>query len=114
MDWAEKFAAADALVDVALGDEIEFAADGVTFVKIKCFVYPEGTEADLSFAPIDPVEGKPRIKVSVATIARPTQDPHRFRVPQLADPATTRWRAENWTKINSGRYWLIDIQKAST
>lgn len=114
MDWSEKFAAADALVDEELGDEIEFASDGVTFEALKCFVYPEGAEADISYSPIDPVSGKPRLKIAVAKLAQPTKNPHRFKVPQLAPGAVIHWRAENWTKIDSGRYWLIDIQKAVT
>lgn len=113
MDWSQRWAEADAQIDDGLGDTIEFAADGVAYVSMQCFVFPPGAEADISFAPIDPLSGKPRILVAMAKIAEPSLA-HRFKVPQLADPAVTLWRPENWTKVRGGRYWIMDIQKAVT
>lgn len=114
MDWSERFAAADAIVDAELGDKVEISIAGGPFETLKCFVFPEGAEADIGYAPINPISGKPRMKVAVAKLAEPSKELHRFKIPQLADPELTKWRPENWTKIDSGRYWLIDIQKAVT
>ena len=112
-DWADKFAAADAVIDEKLGDEVEFASDGVTFTPLKCFAFPKGAEAEISFAPLDPVDGVPRIKVARVRIDKPSKS-HRFKVPQLEDPQVTKWSPGNWVKIENGRYWLIDLRKAVT
>lgn len=112
-DWADKFAGADAIIDEELGDEVEFASDGNTFTPLKCFVFPKGAEADISFASVDPMDGVPRLKVAKARIAKPSKS-HRFKVPQLEDPEVTKWSPGNWVAIEHGRYWLIDLQKAVT
>lgn len=113
MDWAERMAGPDEAIDDALGDEIEFAADGQNYVPLKCFVYPAGVEAEISFANLDPISGKDRMLVAKAKIPVPTRA-MRMKVPQLADPAQTHWAAENWVPVRAGRYWMIDLQKAVT
>ena len=113
MDWATRMAPVDQAVDNELGDEVEFAANGVAFSTIKGFVFPAGTEAEIGYAAIDPLSGNDRMKVSVATIAKPSKQ-HRFRVPQLKSPDETLYRPENWVKVDAGRNWLIDLQQAVT
>lgn len=113
MDWAEQMADVDASVDAELGDEFEFAADGASFVTLHGFVFPPGSEAQIDFSPVDPISGKPRLKVAKSVIATPSKT-HRFRIPQLADPDVTKWRPENWESTTASRYWLIDLQKAVT
>ena len=110
-DWAQEFASTDEAVDRELGDEFLFAADGNSFVAIKGFAFPPGSEAEIDYAPIDRLSGQPRLKVRKKVIAVPSKA-HRFLVPQFGEPMA-RWRPENWITIDAGRYWLIDMQKAA-
>jgi hypothetical protein len=111
VDWADQMADVDASVDEELGDEFLLAIDGAAFVTVKGFVYPPGAEPEISYGALDPMQGKPRLKISKRILAVPTQT-NRFKIPQLAPIATTSWRPENWDLIDSGRNWIIDLQKA--
>lgn len=106
-------AAVDDAVDEQLGDEIELAIDGISFSKVKAFVFGPGSEIEIDFAPINPIEGRPRLKISKAVLSEPSKT-NRFKVPQLENPDLAMWRPENWAQHTSGRYWMIDIQKAVT
>lgn len=110
-DWADDIASTDDDVDEMLGDAFQFSpATGQPFVEFKGFVNPD--EPDIALSSIDPLSDKPRIKVSRSKLAVPSLV-HRFIVPQIA-PAPTKWRPEQWTLVTKGRYWLIELQKAST
>ena len=101
----------DETAEAELGDEFTLAIDGVTFVTIKGFVYPPGSEPQIGFGAIDPMQGKPRVKIAKAVLAQPSKA-NRLKIPQLADPLTTSFRPENWDLIDAGRQWIIDVQEA--
>lgn len=112
-DWSTQMADVDETVDEELGDEFLLAIDGTTFVTVKGFVFPPGAEPEISFGALDPMQGKPRLKISKRILAQPNAS-NRLKVPQLAPVETTSFRPENWDLIDSGRNWIMDLQQAVT
>jgi hypothetical protein len=111
VDWSEQMAGVDLTAEEELGDEFQLSIAGGPLDIVKGWAYPPGAEAEIGFAPIDPMLGKPRVKLGKHILAVPSSA-DRLKVPQLADPLTTTFRPENWTSVDAGRYWLIDLQEA--
>lgn len=110
MGWRDDIASTDEDVDTLLGDDIEFSPGGAEpFVTIQGFANP--TEMELGLAGLDPMDGKPRLKIAKRILPVPSAA-HRFRSVDL-EPGVT-WRPEQWVSGTRGRYWLIEVQKAVT
>lgn len=110
-DWNEQMAPVDIDVDAELGDRVQFSPGGANpFIDINLFVSPAGW--DIPEQPLD-ASGTARERVLVSRSLLPSiTHAMRFIVPQIA-PAPQKWRPENWLSIRNGRYWLVDLQKAS-
>jgi hypothetical protein len=103
-DWAAKM---DAAVDQHLGDTVEVSIAGGAFVPRKAFVLEENGVIGLD--PIDNLAQKQRIKIDKSIVPDPG-DTVRFRGAKLG---ADTWMPCGDVPETAGRYWLLEIQKAS-
>lgn len=104
--WDQAAALLDAKVDEYLGDDIDYAANGVTFAPIKGFVLLN--MASLGLESIDEIVGsRNRVKIAKAVLPRPERT-HRLRHPRLGSGT---FRPAGTVPEEQGRYWLFDVEK---
>lgn len=106
MAWDEFSLTMDQEVDDRLGDAIDYAANGVTFVAIKGFVQftpaPDGLDATDEIFDV-----RPRVKIAKAIVPYP--DPqHRLRAARLGNAT---YRPAGSVPENQGRYWVFDVER---
>jgi hypothetical protein len=97
-------------VDEYLGDTIALSTDGgVTFTDILGFILMNG-QAVTGFSELDAINFRPRFKVRKTNLLDPKVN-WRLRCPKLLGAGN--WRMSGETIDEQGRYWVLDIQKAS-
>lgn len=104
--WDRASARMDAAVDT-LGDNIEYALDGVTFVNVKGFIF-DNVDGETSYESFDDdFDLRKRVKIPRAFLAQPLRS-HRLRHPRLG---TGSFQPGNSEPKSEGRYWLFEVQK---
>lgn len=106
--WDRLSAKMDAIVDTGLGDLIEYALDGVTFVMIEGFVFDNVVGETAYESMDDDFANRKRVKVAKAKVPAVLRS-HRLRHPRLGAGS---FQPGNSEPQSEGRYWLFEVQKA--
>lgn len=108
MDWDQASQLMDETVDETLGDDIQYAANGVSFAPLKGFVMFSGEPPVLDG--IDEILGsRPRVKIAKSKVPYPDPD-HRLRCPKRLGPNT--FRPAGAAPAEQGRYYIFDVEVA--
>ncbi len=107
--WDALSAQMDREVDAALGDTIQLALNGTSFVDQPGFVLTVGSTDGL--AGFDEILGS-RIRVKMAKSIIGEDEPSRDIRLKAAKLGADTYRPAGSKPDDQGRYWLFDIQKA--
>lgn len=110
MAWSDHAARMDDKVDLMLGDDIELAVDGVTFIPVKGFIIRPTESVDGIIGLDGPLGSRYRAKLNNALfLGEGPSNATRLRSTKL--PAGT-WKAGGDDPDEQGRYVIFDLQKA--
>lgn len=106
--WDRLAAVRDERVDTVLGDKIEYALDGVTFVAVQGFIF-DNVQGETAYESMDDdFSNRKRVKIP-KEFAPAILRTHRLRHPRLGAGSFQPGNSEPQTE---GRYWLFEVQKA--
>lgn len=108
MSWDDLAAQMDLVVDNGLGDTIQLALNGLTFVDVQGFVLPFAASEGLGA--FDETLGS-RIRVKLAKAIVGEEEPSRAIRLRSAKLGSSTWRPAGSHPDDQGRYWIFDIQK---